>query len=484
MKSMYGRQFMLMAGMVLVSFALLGASFIALSYRYTVQQQRDSMESIAANVAEYTGEVFTNSITASNQEFLRYVESMAKASRAFILICESDGAIFYASDGRESYQVTGAYVPDGIRRSVEGGGSYEGVSTMGGLFADRRYITGAAIQINRVLIEPGQLSVQPETIGMVFVAAEASSVTQLWRAFASIFLFAAVVVLCIAFISSSVTSLHQTKPLKEIAEAARKFGHGELDVRVTGYERRRDEVGELAEAFNAMADSLSKSEAKRSEFIANVSHELKTPMTTIAGFADGILDGTIPPDQERKYLQTISSETRRLSRLVRRMLDLSRLKSGENVTAQEQFDVSEVMVRVLLSLESKINGRHLDVDTQLPDGPVMVWGDPDAITQVCYNLLDNAVKFSTEGTAIGIAITTKGGKAYVAVRNTGETIPPEELSLLFDRFHKTDRSRSVDRDGVGLGLYIVKTILGSHKENITVTSRDGVTEFTFTLTLA
>ena len=207
-------------------------------------------------------------------------------------------------------------------------------------------------------------------------------------------------------------------------------------------------------------------------------------MTTIAGFADGILDGTIPPEREKEYLKTISSETRRLSRLVRRMSDLSRLQSGENVTAQEQFDVSEVMLRVLVSLESKVNARHLDVDTNLPDGPVMVWGDPDAITQVCYNLLDNSIKFSAEGTTMGLSITTRSGKAYVSVRNTGETIPPEELALLFDRFHKSDRSRSMDRDGVGLGLYIVKTILGSHKENITVTSENGVTEFTFTLTLA
>ena len=166
------------------------------------------------------------------------------------------------------------------------------------------------------------------------------------------------------------------------------------------------------------------------------------------------------------------------------MLDLSRLQSAEHVTAQEQFDVSEIMLRVLVSLEGKINSRHLDVDTQLPEEPVKVWGDPDAITQVCYNLLDNAIKFSAEGKTLGIGVAAKGGKAYISVRNVGETIPPEELPLVFDRFHKTDHSRSEDREGVGLGLYIVKTILDNHKENISVTSENGVTEFTFTLTLA
>ena len=483
MNSMYKRQFMMMAGMILISFALLGVAFITLSYQYTVREKRSSMESIASNVSEYTSEVFTGTITASNQSFLRYVESMAKAADASIMICQRDGEIFYFSDGQGSYQVIDASVPASMTRSVLDTGVYEGISTLGGVFSEQRYVTGKAIRLNAVYIQPGQVTVQPETIGMVFVAAETENITEMWRAFAQIFFFTAIVVLCIAFITTSVTSLRQTKPLKEMAEAARKFGHGEFETRVE-VGNRKDEVGELAEAFNAMAESLAQSEAKRSEFVANVSHELKTPMTTIAGFADGILDGTIPPEKEQEALRTISSETRRLSRLVRRMLDLSRLQSAENVTAQEQFDISELMVRVLLSLETKINQSGLDVATNLPEEPVMVWGDPDGITQVCYNLLDNAIKFSQEKGVITISITTKGGKAHVSVRNVGDTIPAEELPLLFDRFHKSDKSRSEDRDGVGLGLYIVKTILNNHKENITVTSENGVTEFTFTLTLA
>ena len=483
MKSLYGRQFLLTAGMILISFAMLGVSFFVLSYRYTLQETRQSIERNTDDVARFTANVRAEGVGVRSVAYQLYIANVAHISNAFVLITEADGEMVLCSDGvTVTSGLSGQYIPQDIAEQVVQQGDYKGMTTLGGLFPEKRFVAGTPITITTQNIITGQT--EQTLAGVAYMAAEVSDLTELWRAFTSIFFFTAVVVLCIAFITSSITSLRQTKPLKEIAETARKFGHGEYEVRVQGYEKRKDEVGELAEAFNAMADSIAKSEARRSEFVANISHELKTPMTTIAGFSDGILDGTIPPDKERAALQTISSETRRLSRLVRRMLDLSRLQSAENVTAQEQFDVSEVMLRVLVSLENKINARHLDVDTQLPDGPVLVWGDPDAITQVCYNLLDNAIKFSAEGSTMGLSITAKGGKAHVAVRNHGDTIPPDELAMIFDRFHKSDKSRSVDREGVGLGLYIVKTILNNHKENISVTSQDGVTEFVFTLTLA
>ena len=485
MRSLYKRQFALTAGMILISFALLGTAFFTLSYQYTIRQTRDSMERNADYVANFTSKSRSLGLSVEDNVYIAMIATIAQISDAVVLITEADGEMVVSTDGAtvQGYSVLGGhYLPRTVVEAVSQSGGYTGMTTLGGFFPEKRYVAGTPIIMET--LDRGSGQVVQTMVGVAYVAAEASSMTELWRAFTTIFFFTAVVVLCIAFLTSSVTSLKQTRPLKEIAETARKFGHGEYEVRVKGYEDRRDEVGELAEAFNAMADSISKSEARRSEFVANISHELKTPMTTIAGFSDGILDGTIPPDRERAALQTISAETRRLSRLVRRMLDLSRLQSAENVTAQEQFDVSEIMLRVLVSLETKINSRHLDVDTQLPDGAVMVWGDPDAITQVCYNLLDNAIKFSSEGSTMGISITTKGGKAHVVVRNTGQTIPPDELAMIFDRFHKSDKSRSVDREGVGLGLYIVKTILNNHKENITVTSQDGVTEFAFTLTLA
>ena len=475
MKTMYGRQFATMVGMVLLSFLMLGASFATLSYQYTIREKKDTLERNARYIAQFTSDSVLTSgqggLVWQTPAFQGYLSSVAKVSDSHVIVTTPEGVILYATAGDS--QLDGLQYEEipGDMAAGLASGPYVGMSTLGGLYGEPRYLVGLPVNSST-----GHLQ------GLVLVSCAASNISGMWQDLSAILLVTALAVLLIAAIISSVTSMRLAQPIREIAAAARQFGLGELDVRVD-VGPRRDEVGELAEAFNAMADSLSKSEQRRTEFVANVSHELKTPMTTIAGFADGILDGTIPPEQERHYLEIISSETRRLSRLVRSMLDLSRLQSDERA-AQQQFDISETLVRTLVTLEDKVNAKHLEVDAQLPDEPVPVWGDQDAITQVCYNLLDNAIKFSREGGVLGACVSARGPKATITISNQGDTIPTEELSLIFDRFHKTDHSRSADRDGVGLGLYIVKTILNSHKETITCTSEDGVTKFTFTLTRA
>ncbi|MCI9264515.1 MAG: HAMP domain-containing histidine kinase [Oscillospiraceae bacterium] len=480
MKTLYRKHFTMMAAVILVAFLLLGGAFAALSYQYIIRDKQEAMGRNASYVAGFTNSYLSNGFGSSIQDtgYQLYVASLANISGSTVILAENTGEIVYASSGAGAGSLLSGTVPGDCMAQITNEGKYAQRSSLGGLLSDKCFVTGVPI------LQNSYITGRTYQRGVVLVVSDTTTLTTMWQDLAAIFLLSAMAVLLLASVLSSVTSHWQTKPLKDMAQAVSRFGQGEFDVRVEGCEDRKDEVGELAEAFNAMADSLAKGEAQRSEFIANVSHELKTPMTTIAGFADGILDGTIPREREADALTTISSETRRLSRLVRRMLDISRLQSSENVTAQERFDISELLLRVLVSLEGKITGRGLDVETDLPGGPVMVWGDPDAITQVCYNLLDNAAKFAAPESALGLGIQVKGEKAYVTVRNRGETIPPQELNQIFDRFHKTDRSRSVDREGVGLGLYIVKTIINNHRETITAKSEDGVTEFTFTLTIA
>ena len=432
MRSLYRRQFAMMAAVILMSFLLLGGAFTALSYQYIVSEKQDSMERNAKFIADFTGSFLAGGIGTSIRDhgYQLYIASLADISGSTVLLAENSGEIVYAASGitAEAGALLGQFVPQECVQAAENGGNYVGRNTLGGLLPDKSFVVATPI------LQSNAYTGITYQRGFVLVVSNSTALSGIWDDLASIFVVTAMAVLLLAAAISSVTSRFQTRPLNEMAEAVRKFGRGELDTRVTGYENRRDEVGELAEAFNAMAGSIAKSEAQRTEFIANVSHELKTPMTTIAGFADGILDGTIPREKEAEALKTISSETRRLSRLVRRMLEVSRLQSqiGDSVTAQERFDVSELLLRVLVSLEGKINDRGLDVETDLPDSAVMVWGDPDAITQVCYNLLDNAIKFSAADSALGLGIQVKGEKAHISVTNHGETIPPEELGQIFE----------------------------------------------------
>ena len=377
-------------------------------------------------------------------------------------------------------------VADAVRRRAENGKAFSIVAVAEGAMSDDTYAvrtTLGDIYEDTHFVVGVPIVSEGATVGFVLAVTGARALTTMWRTFIGLFFMTAVTVLLLSFVVSAWVSMRQSRPIHEMAEATRRFAEGNFDVRMHNYEGVT-EISELAESFNNMADSLQETERQRREFIANVSHELKTPMTTIAGYTDGILDGTIPPEQEKEYLRIISDEARRLSRLVRRMLEVSQLQSRDLTRTKAPFDVCESMRRVLISMEKKITDRGLDVDADIPDSGIMVLGDNDLITQVIYNLLENAAKFARKGSALYLGVTTLNGKALISVRNEGDTIPAEEIPLLFERFHKSDKSRSEDKDGVGLGLYVVKTILDQHKEHIAVTSENGLTTFTFSVTLA
>ena len=270
-------------------------------------------------------------------------------------------------------------------------------------------------------------------------------------------------------------------PMRSMTVAAKKFAKGDFSARVTVY--GKDEVSDLANAFNNMAESLDSLEKMRNSFLANVSHDLRTPMTTIAGFIDGITSGAIPPDKHEYYLGVISAEVHRLSRLVSQLLDISRLESGERKFNYVDFNVAEVARLILISFEQKIEDKNLEVSFESDSDDMMVNADKDAIYQVLYNLCHNAIKFARDGGRFEIKITkTQTRKVQITVFDEGEVIPAEDSKLIFDRFYKTDKSRGLDKHGVGLGLYICKTIIDAHGEKIWVESSEGDgTAFTFTL---
>lgn len=474
MKSTFARQFSLTAGMILLSFLVLGVGFISLIYNYLMNERKSALASSASAVAELAAVSYDSyGSWTHNWDLSISLVFASRVSESDAVICDSDGTIALCSCSELFCDHMGQKVSDRYVTAVLDQTQLYTSGTLDGIYDNAKYIFGVPIVLHD----------SDEAVGIVFVSADASDLTEMLYKYTSTFLLSGLVVMLLAFLMTLIITKRTVRPLNEMAQAARRFGKGELAVRVRNY-GREDEIGELAAAFNSMAQSLEHTETNRREFVANVSHELKTPMTTISGYIDGILDGTIPEEQQAHYLQIVSDETKRLSRLVRKMLELSRIQGGSATANLEKFDISELLGQVLLSFEGKITAKNLDVDAQLSEDPMMVMADYDGITQVVYNLLDNAIKFSPENGQLWLHLEKQGVKAYVTVGNNGSNIPEHELPLIFERFHKTDRSRSTDRDGVGLGLYIVKTIVNSLDEEITVTSEDGRTEFRFTLTLA
>ena len=473
-RGLYWRQMSITVGMVLLTLVLLGTVFFSLSYNYARGQKTDELLERAQVVSRLSvrylesGRYLTMEELRQDQVFQQLAATAAMISDMDILVCDEEGHVLLSTD--ETMEGQSITIPEGVMSAVLEQGTWAGRSRLDQLYESKRFVGGVSV-------------VSPTTgnvLGTVFTVSSGDTVDALWRTFAGLLVMTALVVLMISFVATSVTTMRQIKPIREMAQATRCYAEGDFDIRMNDY-GRDDEIGELAASFNNMAERLQQTERQRREFIANISHELKTPMTTIAGYTDGILDGTIPPENEKQYLQIIANESRRLSRLVRRMLDVSQLQAIDPLREGKHFDICESMRRVLISMEKKINDRHLDVEADIPDEPILVLGDNDMITQVLYNLLENAAKFAREGSTLYLGVAMMDGKARVTVRNVGDTIPAEELPLLFERFHKSDKSRSEDKDGYGLGLYIVKTILQQHKEDISVTSENGVTTFTFSL---
>ncbi len=471
MRTTFGRLFCTIAGLVLLCVLFLGAGFRALMTNYLANEAQSALSKSADSIAGLAEAYGSAGDVTNNWEFRMNVTFAARVSETDTVFCDPNGTVVLCSDETLSCEHLGKPVDPSLSSELLESGKVYGRGSLGLYGSDRYYVAK-------------QVSNGDGIAGFVLVSSPAKEPKQVLEPMFEIFFTTALAVLLAAVATSSILARTQSQQLRSLAAVAHRFGHGDLRARVRAPDSAPVEMAELAAEFNSMADSLERSERLRREFIANVSHELKTPMTTIAGFMDGMLDGTIPEECHRQYMETVASEVRRLSRLVRTMLDVSRLQSqGVPERRKSRIDLAECAGRVLISFEQKINEKGIEVEADLPETGLSAWADGDAITQVIYNLTDNAVKFCPPGGRLWLRAKAEGSEARLTVGNTGPTIPPEELPLIFDRFHKTDKSRSVDREGYGLGLYIVKTIVESHGEDIRATSNDGETEFTFTLPL-
>lgn len=474
MKSSFGRSFSGAAVILLLALTMLGASFQLLVKNFLTDTVFTNLLQDAKIISGLASSYSIDG-SLSSQEFRLNLNIVGQVSGSDTLICDTTGKVVICSDVGMGCTHAGLHLNTDYLQSVISGGSDRGTGIIRGVYEDRRFVVAVPI----VDSDTG------EAKGIVIVSTPIAETASILNKISNIFLTVAACVVLVGVLAVSAMARRESKPLRALADAANAFGHGDLEARVKLDDDCSEEMEEVALAFNNMASSLQKSEYQRQEFVANVSHELKTPMTVISGYIDGILDGTIPEANREYYLNIVSDETKRLSRLVRSMLDISRLQSEGGIPEEKKlhFDLEDCAGQALLTFEKKINDKKINVLVDMPDHPVNTIANRDYITQVIYNLLDNAVKFCPEGGDLGMSIVENGGKAFVSISNQGETIPAEELPLVFERFHKIDKSRSLNREGWGLGLYIVKTIVCSHGEDISVTSRDGKTEFTFTMPL-
>lgn len=471
--SLFRRYFGVSVLVVLVAFMFLGFTMLLFNAAQWWQDKTESLSRNVHNIAINYADLEKSDYSDEEKEELLFnaLEFTYKATLSEYFVSDIDGNVIYCFDSNivtaplcDKHRTMHISDENIIRAIDDGYTDY----TTGGEFGMGKFVVAEPIVVNG------------KTIGMVFAAEDAvigflPYVADIAKALS----YAICFVLVIVFIMIYFVTRGIAKPLEEMQEVTAYYSRGEFHYKANENYKKRD-FSDFAKALNKMGSELAVTEESRKSFVANVSHELKTPMTSIVGFVDGILDGTIPPEEEKKYLSIVSNEAKRLSRIVVSMLNLSKIEAGEVQLSPKIYDVSSQIFETLLNFEKRIDEKKINIEGFEEMGSVKLRGDRDLIQQVIYNLFDNAVKFTPENGTIWVYAENDGQKTSVRIRNSGTGVKQEEISRIFERFYKVDKSRSFDTKGVGLGLYIVKTIVNMHGGEISAGSKSGeYTEFRF-----
>lgn len=481
-KNLFTRYFLVFLAILMITGLVLGGAMGLSVYGYISSSQTDLLmnnsRSIAANLMALNRKDVDLNDADLAEVMTGSLSLLSSNLSADVFICREDGRVAICRHGAPNTGVAADChhyaeefkLPADVRTTAAQG-EYSGTTRLGGLLDNEEL----------VVVIPVITQESPTVSGYVCAMQDLSELMQPFLAdFFEIFLFSAIIALALACIGIYALTYNIVHPLREMSNATKSYAKGDFTYRVpvTG----DDELTELEEGFNAMARDLGILEASRRSFVANVSHELKTPMTTIGGFIDGILDGTIPKEKEKDYLKIVSDEVKRLSRLVVTMLNMSKIESGELRLNPQRYDVSQQLFQIMLTFERVLSDKKVEVAGLDKLDSVFVEADKDLIHQVIYNLVDNAVKFTPEHGCISVSAIADNSRIIIAIRNSGEGIPPDEIGRVFERFYKVDKSRSIDAKGAGLGLYIVKSIVEMHGGQIAVKSEVGkYTEFAFWL---
>lgn len=462
-KSIFFKYFSICSAVILISFVCLGAVLLLVSSRYFIEEKKSMLKKNAEVIVDSAKDSMKADPSQWRAEVRNTILSHSMSSNADYLICDESGSVIInssAEPGKNPNSIDTQYL-EGFSSEC----SYE-YTDCGGAFLETCHIMGASFSANGPKYYILAYSAKSEQDNYIYNIME-------------IFCVSAVLVIVIVMFLVYFATLKLTEPIKEIAEGSKKIGEGDFSTTLPSYDIA--EYDQLSTCFNEMAANLKSYDTMRNSFLANVSHELRTPMTSIGGFVDGLIDGTIPKSQEKHYLKVISSEVHRLARLVRSMLNLAKIEAGELELSYSKFSVLDPIVDTLMTFETRIDDKKIEI-RGLDIDRINLYADNDLIHQVMYNLIENAIKFVDEGGYIAFGFEVENDVTTVSIKNSGEGLFEDELPLVFDRFYKTDQSRGLDKQGVGLGLNIVRSIIKLHGGKIMVRSVKGeYTEFVFTL---
>ena len=468
-KSISVRFFSMVATLLVLGTLVLGGSEWFLFSRYFAQERYNALDSVAdvtRRAADYVVQQAALPKGAELDVLSTKLEIIGESAEAYLFFTDENGRVLISSSPE---QLTGDTVPARWFAKAAEEKPYHVLSTLDGVLAEKSYVS-----VRRMQTEQGTGS------GYLFLCSSGARLTEFQEEFWSNFFFSACVMLLCASVLTSILMRRLTDPLQKITDAAQRFGGGDFSVRVEGVDGE-GEVADLARTFNKMAENIQTNDNSRGQFMGNIAHELRTPMTTIKGFIDGMLDGTIPPEENQRYLAIVSQETGRLARLVQNMLDITKLEAGEVPIHAKNYDLWQTVTDVVLSDEQRIEDGKIDIQG-LGGPPLMICADPDFVHQVVYNIVDNAIKFTPAGGVISFAAEKHGSMVEVRIENTGAGIAPEALPFVFERFYKEDRSRGMNTRGSGLGLHICKILINLSGGQIHAESEEGKwCRFVFTL---
>lgn len=466
------KYFLVIISIIIVSFSTLASLLLGFVTNQWEKEKRELFTNHAKSVAAFVEQfVQTENHELTILDIYTLQTLVTQFSTNFdsdTFVSDASGKILLCSNNTADY--LGKNIPDDVLQQAKSG-EYIKLGTANGFFHQKKYIVATPIYKDKE---------KNNVWGVTFVICDTATLNSSQTEILKVFLHVLIGTSIFAFLATWLFAYKTVKPIEQMVKATQAFSVGNFSSRINV--KSKDEIGTLAISFNSMADSLESSENVRRNFISNVSHELKTPMTTISGFVDGILDGTIPPDKETHYLQIVSDETKRLSKLVATMLNVSRIDNGNVKLIKKPFDISKVILDVLRSFEKSISDKSINIQCDDISSDLFVNADMDMIYQVVYNLVENAVKFTDENGYINASLTAHDAKVIFKLRNSCNGISNEELPKIFDRFYKGDKSRSKDKNSIGLGLYLVKSIVKLHDGEVFVSSSQGkYCEFTFEL---